>query len=86
MPRAWTSSQASSASGCARARAGGGEEAVRRHREQGKLLVRERIEKLLDPGSPFLEIGALAAYGLYDGAGPGRRHRHRHRPRPAAAR
>jgi acetyl-CoA carboxylase carboxyltransferase component len=54
----------------ARARAGGGEEAVRRHREQGKLLVRERVEKLLDPGTPFLEIGALAADGLYDGAAP----------------
>ena len=52
------------------ARAGGGEEAVRRHREQGKLLVRDRIEKLLDPGSPFLEIGALAAFGLYEGQAP----------------
>jgi acetyl-CoA carboxylase carboxyltransferase component len=54
----------------AAARAGGGEEAVRRHREQGKLLVRERIERLLDPGTPFLEIGALAAHGLYEGAAP----------------
>ncbi|HEY6549028.1 MAG TPA: carboxyl transferase domain-containing protein [Vicinamibacteria bacterium] len=54
----------------ARARAGGGEEAVRRHLEQGKLLVRDRIEKLLDPGTPLLEIGALAADGLYDGAAP----------------
>jgi acetyl-CoA carboxylase carboxyltransferase component len=54
----------------ARARAGGGEEAVRRHREQGKLMVRERIDKLLDPGTPFLEIGALAGYGLYDGQAP----------------
>ena len=53
------------------ARAGGGEEAVRRHREQGKLLVRDRIEKLLDPGTPFLEIGALAAFGLYEGQAPG---------------
>jgi acetyl-CoA carboxylase carboxyltransferase component len=52
------------------ARAGGGEEAVRRHREQGKLLARERIERMLDPGTPFLEIGALAAHGLYDGAAP----------------
>src|SRR5512133_2473304 len=49
---------------------GGGEEALRRHREQGKLLVRERIERLLDPGTPFLEIGALAAFGLYDGQAP----------------
>jgi acetyl-CoA carboxylase carboxyltransferase component len=54
----------------ARHRAGGGPEAVRRHREQGKLLVRERIERLLDPGSPFLELGALAAHGLYDDAAP----------------
>jgi acetyl-CoA carboxylase carboxyltransferase component len=54
----------------AAARAGGGEEAVRRHREQGKLLVRERIERLLDPGTAFLEIGALAAHGLYEGAAP----------------
>jgi acetyl-CoA carboxylase carboxyltransferase component len=54
----------------AAARRGGGEEAVRRHREQGKLLVRERVERLLDPGTPFLEIGALAASGLYDGAAP----------------
>jgi propionyl-CoA carboxylase len=54
----------------AAARAGGGEEAIRRQREQGKLLARERIEKLLDPGTPFLEIGALAAAGLYDGAAP----------------
>jgi acetyl-CoA carboxylase carboxyltransferase component len=53
------------------ARAGGGEEAVRRQREQGKLLARERIERLLDPATPFLEIGALAAAGLYDGAAPG---------------
>jgi acetyl-CoA carboxylase carboxyltransferase component len=54
----------------AAARAGGGEEAVRRHREQGKLLARERVERLLDPATPFLEIGALAAHGLYDGAAP----------------
>ncbi len=52
------------------ARAGGGEEALRRHREQGKLLPRERVERLLDPATPFLEIGALAAHGLYDGAAP----------------
>jgi 3-methylcrotonyl-CoA carboxylase beta subunit/propionyl-CoA carboxylase len=54
----------------AEARAGGGEEAVKRQRDQGKLLARERIERLLDPGTPFLEIGALAAAGLYDGAAP----------------
>jgi acetyl-CoA carboxylase carboxyltransferase component len=52
------------------ARAGGGADSVKRQREQGKLLARERIERLLDPGTPFLEIGALAAHGLYDGAAP----------------
>jgi len=52
------------------ARAGGGDEATQRHREQGKLLARERIERLLDPATPFLEIGALAAHGLYEGAAP----------------
>jgi 3-methylcrotonyl-CoA carboxylase beta subunit/propionyl-CoA carboxylase len=55
----------------AAARTGGGDEAVRRHREQGKLLVRERIERLLDPGTPFLEIGALAAFDMYEGQAPG---------------
>jgi acetyl-CoA carboxylase carboxyltransferase component len=54
----------------AQVRAGGGEEAVRRAREQGKLLARERVEALLDPGTPFLEIGALAGWGLYEGAAP----------------
>src|SRR5437773_2017856 len=54
----------------AAARAGGGDEAQRRQREQGKLPVRERVERLLDPGTPFLEIAALAADGLYDGAAP----------------
>ena len=54
----------------ATARAGGGEEGVKRQREQGKLLARERVEALLDPETPFLEIAALAAHGLYDGAAP----------------
>src|SRR5687768_6449213 len=54
----------------AQARRGGGEDAVRRHREQGKRLPRERVESLLDEGTPFLEIGALAAHGLYEGAAP----------------
>ena len=52
------------------ARAGGGAKAQARHREQSKLFVRDRIERLLDPGSPFLELGALAAHELYDGAAP----------------
>ncbi|WP_397606677.1 carboxyl transferase domain-containing protein [Silanimonas sp.] len=54
----------------ARAAEGGGEKARTKHTERGKLLPRERIEALLDPGSPFLEIAPLAAEGLYDGAAP----------------
>src|SRR5215213_4316549 len=50
---------------------GGGEKYRKRQEEQGKLFVRERIERLLDPGSPFLELSALAAYDLYDNEGPG---------------
>jgi acetyl-CoA carboxylase carboxyltransferase component len=53
-----------------RARAGGGEVAVERHRARGKLLARERIERLIDPGAAFLELAALAAHGLYDGEAP----------------
>jgi len=50
----------------------GGPEASRaRHAARGKLLPRERVERLLDPGAPFLEIGQLAAFGLYDGEAPG---------------
>ncbi len=45
---------------------GGGEKAREKHQSRGKLLPRERIEKVLDLGSPFLEIGALAAYGIYE--------------------
>ena len=44
---------------------GGGERARARHLERGKLLPRERVARLLDPGSPFLEIGLYAAWGLY---------------------
>lgn len=54
----------------AQVRAGGGEEAVAKHTARGKLLARDRIETLLDPGSPFLEIGAFAAWGMYDGQAP----------------
>ena len=50
----------------AQVREGGGEKSQQRHREQGKLFVRERIDKLLDPGSPFLEIAPLAGWGLYN--------------------
>ncbi|SLN42820.1 Methylmalonyl-CoA carboxyltransferase 12S subunit [Roseivivax jejudonensis] len=55
----------------AAAQAGGGERARTRHLERGKMLPRERVANLLDPGSPFLEVGALAAHGMYDGAAPG---------------
>jgi len=54
----------------ARAREGGGAKYLQRHREQGKLAVRERIDRLLDPGSPFLELAPLAAFGLYDDEAP----------------
>ncbi|MGF1563714.1 MAG: carboxyl transferase domain-containing protein [Geminicoccaceae bacterium] len=50
--------------------AGGGETARARHVSRGKILPRERVSRLLDPGSPFLEIGMFAAHGLYDGASP----------------
>jgi 3-methylcrotonyl-CoA carboxylase beta subunit len=53
-----------------RAADGGGEKARQRHTERGKLLARDRIDALLDPGSPFLEIAALAAEEMYDGAAP----------------
>jgi 3-methylcrotonyl-CoA carboxylase beta subunit len=46
---------------------GGSEEARARHGARGKLLARERIELLLDPGTPFLELSPLAAYGMYGG-------------------
>ena len=46
---------------------GGDAEARERHLKRGKLLPRERVRSLLDPGSPFLEIGQLAAWGMYDG-------------------
>jgi 3-methylcrotonyl-CoA carboxylase beta subunit len=46
---------------------GGGAESRRRHEARGKLFVRDRIDLLLDPGSPFLEIAPLAAHGLYGG-------------------
>ncbi len=51
-------------------RQGGGERARRRHAEQGKLFVRERIDRLLDEGSPFLELSPLAAWDMYDNEAP----------------
>src|SRR5712692_189616 len=50
--------------------AGGGAEAVKRHRSRNKLLPRERIDLLLDPATPFMELNALAAWGMYDGDAP----------------
>ncbi|HXG24184.1 MAG TPA: carboxyl transferase domain-containing protein [Chthonomonadales bacterium] len=55
----------------AEVKGGGGEEAVSKHRARGKMLARERIEALLDPGAPFLEFSPLAAYGLYNNEAPG---------------
>ncbi|SOC04860.1 3-methylcrotonyl-CoA carboxylase beta subunit [Rhodobacter sp. JA431] len=52
------------------AAAGGGAEATARHVARGKMAPRERVAALLDPGSPFLEVGATAAHGLYEGAAP----------------
>jgi acetyl-CoA carboxylase carboxyltransferase component len=49
---------------------GGGEKAIERHRSRGKLTARERVDRLLDPGSAFLELGALAAWEMYDGQAP----------------
>jgi 3-methylcrotonyl-CoA carboxylase beta subunit len=49
---------------------GGPEESRLRHLKRGKLLARDRIERLLDPGSPFLEIGQLAGFGQYDDEAP----------------
>ncbi len=75
----------------AKALAGGGEKYVKRHHDRGKMTARERIEMLLDPDSPFLELSPLAAYGteLSGGRQRGDRHRrgrgrrvHAHRSRP----
>src|SRR5690349_22347404 len=48
-------------------RQGGSEASRRRHTDRGKLLVRDRVDRLLDPGSPFLELSPLAAYDMYGG-------------------
>jgi acetyl-CoA carboxylase carboxyltransferase component len=49
---------------------GGGSELIQRHTSRGKLFVRDRVEKLLDPGTAFLELSPLAAHELYDGGAP----------------
>jgi 3-methylcrotonyl-CoA carboxylase beta subunit len=54
----------------ARIAQGGGERALERDRQRGKLPVRERIDRVIDPGSPFLELSPLAAEGMYDGDAP----------------
>jgi len=54
----------------ARISAGGDRAAVERHHARGKLLARERVDRLVDPGSAFLELSALAAWDLYDGSAP----------------
>ena len=52
-------------------REGGGAELRKKHESRGKLFVRDRIQKLIDPGTPFLELSGLAANDLYDGSAPG---------------
>ncbi len=59
------------AQAAAAATAGGGDKAMARHVSRGKMPPRERVANLLDPGSPFLEIGATAAHDMYDNAAPG---------------
>ena len=56
--------------GVAERGAGGDERSIARHRERGKMLVRDRIDRILDPGAPFLELSALAANGMYDDEAP----------------
>ncbi len=55
----------------AQAARGGSDKSRERHVARGKLQPRDRVERLLDPGSPFLEIGQLAAHAMYDGEAPG---------------
>ena len=50
---------------------GGGADALAKHKSRGKLTARERIEALIDPGTPFLELSALAAWDMYEGEAPG---------------
>ena len=54
----------------ARVALGGGEKAVERHRSRGTLPARERIDRLVDPGTAFLELSALAAWDVYEGQAP----------------
>lgn len=59
------------ANAAAAAAAGGGARSMARHVARGKLPPRDRVAGLIDAGAPFLEIGATAAHGMYDGAAPG---------------
>jgi acetyl-CoA carboxylase carboxyltransferase component len=54
----------------AKVREGGGPKYLERHRQQGKLPVRDRISQLIDAGTPFLELSALAAWDMYDNDAP----------------
>ena len=65
----------------AKVEAGGGEAARSKHTARGKLLPRDRVAQLLDPGTPFLEVAPLAAHAMYHGAAPGAGPDRRHRPR-----
>ncbi|MEM9783645.1 MAG: carboxyl transferase domain-containing protein, partial [Pseudomonadota bacterium] len=67
---AFANSEQVVAAAAATALEGGGPAARERQRARGKMAPRERVERLLDPGSPFLEIGLFAAHGLYDGDAP----------------
>ena len=66
-----SSSWPSCASVRPRSRRGGGEKALERHRSRGKLTARERVDRLCDPDTAFLELSALAAWEMYDGQSPG---------------
>src|SRR5262245_59323113 len=54
----------------ARVKLGGGADLVKRHTSRGKLFVRDRVERLLDPGTAFLELSSLAAWDMYDNEAP----------------
>ncbi|MBY0453021.1 MAG: methylcrotonoyl-CoA carboxylase, partial [Bdellovibrionaceae bacterium] len=54
-----------------KAKLGGGEDAMKKHKSRGKLTARERIEALIDPGTAFLEFSTLAAFEMYEGQAPG---------------
>ena len=75
----WRACSSSCVSGTALVAAGGGEQATERHRSRGKLTARERIDRLIDPGTAFLELDALRGLGRLRRPGAGRRDRDRHR-------